>query len=57
MVDHLCSDSAAFMVHVGRLHPEQALFSAAPIEDEPGQYLTLSQYKDKFSASSAPPLT
>lgn len=29
----------------------------APIEDEPGQYLTLSQYKDKFSASIAPPLT
>ena len=24
---------------------------AAPIEDEPGQYLTLSQYKDKFAAS------
>lgn len=23
----------------------------APIEDEPGQYLTLSQYKDKFAAS------
>lgn len=24
------------------------------IEDEPGQYLTLSQYKDKFSVSTSP---
>lgn len=29
---------------------------AAPIEDEAGQYLTLSQYKDKFSAGEAPAL-
>ncbi|KAA6427497.1 MAG: hypothetical protein FRX49_02160 [Trebouxia sp. A1-2] len=28
----------------------------APIEDEPGNYLTLSQYKDKFSISNAPGL-
>ena len=32
------------------------LVFAAPIEDEAGQYLTLSQYKDKFSAGEAPAL-
>ena len=29
---------------------------AAPIEDVAGEYLTLSQYKDKFSAAEAPAL-
>ncbi|KAL3149402.1 hypothetical protein ABBQ32_002198 [Trebouxia sp. C0010 RCD-2024] len=28
----------------------------APIDDEAGEYLTLSQYKDKFSAPAAPAL-
>ena len=29
---------------------------AAPIADEAGEYLTLSQYKEKFSAGEAPAL-
>ena len=38
------------------VHSPPDAYLAAAIEDEPGQYLTLSQYKDKFSAGEAPAL-